>query len=174
MRKGKVKIVMKTKLEIKKWLLENCVSKNGDLDLSGLDFSNFEGDLIISNMKVKNTLFQSHHEIGKALFQDDQHVGENLYQSDHCVGGNLYQGRQQVLGSLAQHSQIVKGDLYSHKLEKDELWGDTAYNYVFRIKALKPITKEELAKMGYELKEGGVKCLLRKIIVHCKSRFLKN
>lgn len=145
MRKGKVKIVMKTKLEIKKWLLENCVSKNGDLDLSGLDFSNFEGDLIISNMKVKNTLFQSHHVIGKTLFQDGQHVR-----------GNLYQDCQQVLGSLAQHSQIVKGDLYSHKLEKDELWGDTAYNYVFRIKALKPITKEELAKMGYELKEGGV------------------
>lgn len=36
---------MKTKEEIKRWLLRHCVDKDGDLDLSCLDFSDFGGDV---------------------------------------------------------------------------------------------------------------------------------
>lgn len=32
---------MKTREEIKKWILENCVDGDGDIDLRGLDFSDF-------------------------------------------------------------------------------------------------------------------------------------
>lgn len=49
---------MKTKKEIKKWLLENCVNNLGNLDLSGLDFSDFKGNVIIGQMKVKWSLDQ--------------------------------------------------------------------------------------------------------------------
>lgn len=45
---------MLSKEEIKKWLLENCVNEYGKLDLSGLDFSDFDGDVYIFGMKVKD------------------------------------------------------------------------------------------------------------------------
>ncbi len=32
---------MKTKEQIKKWILENCVDSDGDINLSNLDFSDF-------------------------------------------------------------------------------------------------------------------------------------
>lgn len=38
---------MKTKKEIKKWLLKNCINYIGNLDLSELDFSDFKGNVII-------------------------------------------------------------------------------------------------------------------------------
>lgn len=49
---------MLSKQEIKKWLLENCVNEMGNLDLSGLDFSDFDGNVDISYMKVKLSLSQ--------------------------------------------------------------------------------------------------------------------
>ena len=52
---------MKTKEQIKKWLLENCVSESGKLDLSGLDFSDFDETVDISKMKVKKNLLQNKH-----------------------------------------------------------------------------------------------------------------
>ena len=109
---------MKTKREIKSWLLENCVDKYGDLNLTGLDFRDFDGNVLISGMKVK---------------------------------GNLLQCNQEVLGILCQYGQEVKGDFFDHKLEKNEKW-EIYDQHVQRVKKLKPITNEELAEMGYELK----------------------
>lgn len=73
---------MKTKEEIKQWLLENCVNENGDLDLSGLDFSDFDGDIYIGRMIVK-----------KSLRQDEQIVKGNLFQSGQLVGNTLYEDK---------------------------------------------------------------------------------
>ena len=156
---------MKTKQEIKSWMLENCIDEYGVLDLSGLDFSDFDGNVFISYMKVKETLFQNCQQVKKDLFQDEQEVKGNLYQDSQDVKGDLiqnhqkagcdlFQDEQEVKGNLYQDSQDVKGDFVDHKLEKDEKWKDCG-NYVqrVRVKFLKPITAEELAKMGYELKE---------------------
>jgi hypothetical protein len=49
---------MRTRKGITEWLLENCVDRNGDLNLSLLDFSAFDGDVYISQMKVKESLYQ--------------------------------------------------------------------------------------------------------------------
>ena len=72
---------MKTREEIKRWLLKNCVDDLGNLNLTSLDFSDFDGDVDISLMKVK----------------------KNLYQSRHQVVGDLVQIRQEVSGDFLNH-----------------------------------------------------------------------
>jgi len=80
----------KTIEETKEWLLENRTDKNGNLDLSGLDFSDFDGNVDISEMKVKRYLFQDNQKVGKTLFQHNQKVEGNLYQENQQVKGGLY------------------------------------------------------------------------------------
>lgn len=121
---------MKTIDEIKEWLLENAVDDEGDLYLIGLDFSDFDGNVYICNMKVKKNLFQNGQKVGEDLHQDNQNVGENLSQDNQKVGK----------------------DFYNHKLNKDEYWEEEKF-YVIRRNGLKEITLEELEKMGYKLKE---------------------
>ena len=82
---------MKTKTEIRDWLLENCVGKNGRLDLSHLDFSDFDGEIDTSFMKVKSNLFQCHQNVDGCIFQSDQKVGKSLYQHHQKVEGHLFQ-----------------------------------------------------------------------------------
>ena len=48
---------MKTKQEITKWLLENCVNKHGNLDLRDIDLSKFEGNVYITDWKVKKKVY---------------------------------------------------------------------------------------------------------------------
>ena len=88
---------MKTKEEIKKWLLENCVDEDGNLDLSGLDFSDFEGSAYIDNMKVKQNLHQDSQTVGGNLYQDCQTVERSLYQDRQQVRRNLYQSNQEEI-----------------------------------------------------------------------------
>ena len=102
---------MKTKEEIKKWLLENCVNEFGDLNLSSLDFRDFDGDVILSGMKVKNNLFQSHQSVGGCLYQSSQFVCQSILQNYQMVGGNLHQNFQVVKGNLFQDHQEVNGNL---------------------------------------------------------------
>lgn len=77
---------MKTKEEIKQWLLENCVEENGDLDLSGLDFSDFDGDIYIGRMIVKGSLYQEKQIVKGDLIQSNQLVGKGLYEG--CSSAN--------------------------------------------------------------------------------------
>lgn len=67
---------MLTKQEIKDWLLKNAVNDEGDLDSADLDFSDFDGDVLIYNMKVKKSLQQSFQNVGENLYQDFQRVGK--------------------------------------------------------------------------------------------------
>ena len=70
---------MKTIKEIRDWLLENAVDNEGDLYLVGLDFSNFEGNVYINDMKVKKSLWQNYQKVGEDLYQTNQKVGEDFY-----------------------------------------------------------------------------------------------
>lgn len=58
--------------ETKKWLIENRTNGKGELDLSGLDFSDFTGNVHISGCKVGGSLFQDEQEVGGILYQDDR------------------------------------------------------------------------------------------------------
>lgn len=79
---------MKKIQEIRDWLLENAVDEEGDLYLIGLDFSEFDGDVYISSMKVKNDLFQNFQIVGRNLHQAHQNVGEDFY--NHKLEGDEY------------------------------------------------------------------------------------
>ena len=98
---------MLNKDEIKKWLLENCVNEVGNLDLSGLDFSDFDGNVFIEEMKVKKNLIQSSQEVGGFLLQDNQKVGKWLGQDHQEVAGNINQSHQKVGGFVDQDHQEV-------------------------------------------------------------------
>lgn len=93
---------MKTKQQIKQWLLENCVNSAGNLDLMSLDFSDFDGDIFIGRMKVKNDLFQGEQEVNGNLVQTYQKVKGSLYQDNQEVESHLYQGDQKVKGLIVQ------------------------------------------------------------------------
>ena len=132
---------MKSIEEIRDWLLANAVNNEGDLYLVGLDLSNFDGDVFISKMKVKNNLYQNFQIVGKSLMQNYQKSGEDLLQYCQDVGKSLY-----------QDSQKVGEEFYNHKLNKNEYWEEYK-DYVMRRKNHKKITKKQLAEMGYELEE---------------------
>ena len=72
---------MNKKQLIKEWLLKNCVNAKGHLDLAYLDFSDFDGDVYISSMKVKKSLHQEYQKVGEDLYQNFQEVGGKLYQA---------------------------------------------------------------------------------------------
>jgi len=92
----------KTIEEVKEWLLENRVDSEGDLALRGLDFSDFDGNVWIGDMKVKKNLWQHEQEVGGDLFQYRQTVGGGLYQYEQTAGGDLYQHDQKVKGDTIQ------------------------------------------------------------------------
>lgn len=155
---------MLSKEEIKKWLLENCVDSAGDLNLDGLDFSDFDGDIYISNMKVKNHLYQAKQKVGGTLSQDHQTVEQHLYQNRQQVEGNLYQEEQsvdkdlfqcyqEVKGNLFQNGQEVEGDIYQDKIEcSSKSQAEVDELQTVEIDKLKTETNE-LIKENQELKE---------------------
>ena len=96
---------MKTKTEIRDWLLENAVDEDGDLMLDDLDFSDFDGDVHISSMKVKGDLIQCH-----------QKVKGNLYNRNNKYGGSLYEEpstkllKEITTEQLAELGYTLKGE----------------------------------------------------------------
>lgn len=66
--------------EITKWILENCVDENGDVDISCLNFWNFEGNVKMCNIKVKHNLYQNMQIVGGDLHQNYQYVEGAIYQ----------------------------------------------------------------------------------------------
>ena len=110
---------MKTIKELKEWLLNNRVNKNGDLDLSELDFSDFNGYVDISEMKVKGDLHQGNQKVKGNLIQSYQEVEGNLYQSYQKVQGNLHQAVQEVEGDLFQ-DKIINGKTKAQAIKELE------------------------------------------------------
>lgn len=118
---------MKTKQEIKEWLLKNCVDKYGDLDLSGLDFRDFLGNNInISNWKVNGSVIIGNWKVKGNLFQDSQKVSGNLYQNNQSYKGTLFQDSQNedidLTGTFLEgfEEELVKRNLIqsNQKVEK--------------------------------------------------------
>lgn len=102
---------MKTKEQIKEWLLQNCVDSDGRIDISGLDFSDFNGDILRGEWKVKRNLLQSWNEVQGDLWQDCNEVQGDLWQGHNETQGDLFQNLNEVQGTLLQNNNKVKGDL---------------------------------------------------------------
>lgn len=73
------------KIAVRELLLKYCVNSEGNLDLSGLDFRHFNGDIDISGMQVKGNLIQSYQHVYGDLIQCNQEVEGNLDQSCQMV-----------------------------------------------------------------------------------------
>jgi uncharacterized protein YjbI with pentapeptide repeats len=111
-----------TKKELVKLLVDNFKDEVGNLDLSGLDFTNEDLNcVIISEMKVNRHLFQNRQQVQGSLWQDEQEVSGSIWQSNQTVKGNLYQNRQQVKRELWQGNQKVEGDLRQDYQEVKEI-----------------------------------------------------
>lgn len=143
---------MKSKKEIKEWLLKNCVDEDGNLDLSELDFSDFDGIVDISFIIVKNDLHQSFQKVGGNLYQHYNIVEGDLIQNNQKVGGNLEQDFQKVDGDLEQDFQKVGGDFITQTLEDDEEY-DIEDDRTYIVKHTTKLTKEEIEELlGYKIK----------------------
>ena len=150
--------------ELRDLFLENCVNKDGDLVICNVDLSDFKGNVILKGWKIGGSVDLSHWEVNGDLKQSYQKVNGDLEQDSHTVKGNLNQSYQtaknisqsfQSAKNLNQGWQTVGKDLISQKLEEDEVWADFegSERAVIRTKKLKQISLDELAKMGYKLKE---------------------
>lgn len=130
--------------ELRDLLLKNCLDENGDLVISDIDLSKFKGKVILSGWTVGGSVDLSYWDVKGNLYQYCQEVNGDLYQSCQIVNGNIF-----------QDSQKVGKDLISQKLKEDEEWVDFQGSdcAVIRAKKLKEISLDELAKMGYKLKE---------------------
>ena len=129
--KGEVK--MKDINEVRDYLVKHRTDRSGDLDLSNLDFRDFDGNIFINSMRVKNDLNQSNQVVKGDLLQMRQKVDKGLYQDFQKVGGSLFQDEQIVDKDLYQGFQKVGGRLFQN--EKSKLL----------IKTIK-----ELTKLDYE------------------------
>lgn len=132
---------MKSKKEIKQWLLENCVDEKGNLDLSGLNFSDFEGNINISCMKVKKHLYQGH-----------QAVGGNLFQSWQAVAGDLFQD-EQIVEKIEPKTakERVETELAELKERRDKLFNffATSKHDMLTIKSKELLNKQYLIMCDY-------------------------
>lgn len=126
----------KTIGEVKCWLLDNRVDEDGNLILTGLDFSNFDGDVYIDNMKVKKDLRQCKQEVGGSIFQNHQVAKGYLFQKKQNVGESLFQGESKVYGNYESKASEVAGEITEER------------SVGMRFKK---ITRDELEKMGYIL-----------------------
>ena len=135
--------------ELRDLLLENCVNENGDLVICDIDLSKFKGNVILKGWKIGGSAGLSSWEVKGNLYQHCQKVNGNLYQ-DCQTAENIFQDFQIVNGNLYQHCQKVKGTLYQGWQTAKNLEQDSQN---VGAKKLKEISLDELAKMGYKLKE---------------------
>lgn len=68
----------KTIEEVRDWLLKNALDEDGDLYLSGLDFSKFNGDIFITSMKIKGGLYQNTIDVQGDFFSKNIKVGGKI------------------------------------------------------------------------------------------------
>lgn len=120
-----------------KHIITKYYSNTEGIDISGLDFSDIDKPIDMSGMVVKDKLLIGGLKVGNGLHQGNQEVDGYLYQSNQVVNGNLYQSNQKAYGEL--HNT---GNKYGESLTEDT-----------SKPLLKEISKKELAKLGYVLKE---------------------
>ena len=76
-------ITPEEKQKLVDYLLMNYIDKNGNLNLEGLNFGDFGGDICINNMIAKGNIHQNDHR-----------CGGNIYQSNHISDKSIFQKNQ--------------------------------------------------------------------------------
>ena len=81
---------MKSKTEIKKWLLENAVDEKGNIDLSGIDFG--DRDVIMNNIKAASIF--NENQKAEFISNDEQRAYRigNDFQRAYTIYNNSQEG----------------------------------------------------------------------------------
>lgn len=109
--------------KVRDWLLENRIDKDGHLDLRGLDFSEFEGDVYISEMIVKGNLCQNDQYVYGNIYQSYSEA-EGILEQRYCSGSEgVDQRGTRTLKDLLTGNSYVRGNLL---YEEDNIDGVVA------------------------------------------------
>lgn len=110
----------KTKEETVKWLLENRIDEDGNINISNLDFGEFKGNLLMDGMRLKRNIDQSQHENEGYIYQyghkNKGHIlqgghenRDDVLQSAHANKGDISQSRHGNKGNILQYEQKNEG-----------------------------------------------------------------
>ena len=107
---------MKSKEEIKTWLLENATNEAGNVDISGIDFGDKEVILeeikakrIFNNkQKAKEDIYSGHQEAGKMIYNEHQEAYHifNRVQKAECID-NEHQKAKERITNKGQEAGII-------------------------------------------------------------------
>lgn len=115
---------MKSIQETKQWLLENRKDEFGNLDLSELDLSDFDGDVYINRMKVNKDSFQKDLSPTLIMRHIDPYGYEIYNEADNIVEkfdeNNPPKNYSNVLFSSEEEAQKYCDYLNSLKEEKED------------------------------------------------------
>ena len=74
---------MKTKEQLVKYLLKHYVNKNGDIDISRLDFGDFAGDIYQGHYTCKGSIHQSCHTCQSDILQIGHTTPGIVFETGH-------------------------------------------------------------------------------------------
>ena len=106
-----------TKDELVKLLIDNFTDENGNLDLSNLNFGDFDGHIYINNMQAKRDILQDGHYTFGDIYQYSHENKGSIYQGSHVNQDDIYQSHHENTGNVAQHKHKNHGDIedYGHQ-----------------------------------------------------------
>ena len=112
----------KTIDEVRDYLIENRTYEGKDfkyLDLTGLDFTNFDGNIVLNNIHTNNNLLQSFHTVKGNIWQTEHEVEGSISQDAHHVKGDVYQGYIHTDGKIHEpYNKSVYADCISVLVEE--------------------------------------------------------
>jgi hypothetical protein len=99
------------KQELVALLKKEFTTESGNIDISGLDFGNFDGCVILSGIKLKGDISQSHHS-------NEGHI----YQSHHSNKGSINQSYHANQCAISQDCHSNRGNIHqSYHSNKGEV-----------------------------------------------------
>ena len=100
---------MKSKKDIVKWLLKNCVDANGNININNLDFGEFRGSILQGKYTCKGDIFQGGHK-NRGL----------VYQSEHANKGCIHQSHHENYSYIVQKEHKNTGYIFQQQTRKQK------------------------------------------------------
>lgn len=103
-----------TKKELVQIIIENFSDEDGNINLSGLDFSEHKGDVILNGLKSSGSIFEIHQSAEKNIVQYCQTARKQIIQVCQMAGKEIIQKGQ------IPYSSSKTLDLMTRKIKIDE------------------------------------------------------
>ena len=116
----------KTKTQIKKWILENCINDDGIIDLTNIDFEN----KVIDLSEIRAIKIFNQHQKAKFICNSDQEAKDEIYNGSqkgyrilntHQKSNNLIDNScQKAFKKIINYYQTSKEIDNSYQIKKEE------------------------------------------------------